>query len=491
MRGKFSVIFILLIVLSSCTSSAPLPTQVEVTTITNTPAPIYGMKVMSYNILYGGGASPEWEKKLQTLSSFWVGKDRFSNLIKFVQEIDPDLLGLQEATEWEDGDPSVIQSVAKELGMYYYISDAGEGMVQDTALLSKFEIIEAESLSIEENLPSGVMAQVIAPDGEGIYTYVVHLSELENGVQACEVKSLLQHMQPYMHKKIILMGDFNMNRGSATFSAIEQAGMISVQTEDGRGIDQIWASPAVEWTKTKWFDNVFAPIDISDHNPVAAEMKIYPNSAEITPVPVTASSLPEPFIPANLVEGAKTIYVNDFSDACTHSSWQMNQATDTFVNDIMQINGIGEWQAGTTKRGIYLDGEGILINFQFEDNTESEIFFDHGEWDKDAYKRFGIYINHGEIQPGLWKGKEGIAGEFSGGSLISESGKWYQLLITTFPSGGFLAAISDPADPSLLMVYKPPLDEAWSNLEWNFRIGVNTGKMNLKDYSKIKVEAIK
>ena len=85
------------------------------------------------------------------------------------------------------------------------------------------------------------------------------------------------------------MGDFNMNRGSNNFSAIEQAGMISVQTEDGRGIDQIWASPALKWTKTKWFDGVFVPIDISDHNPVAVEMEIYPGPKDSTPPNVIAT----------------------------------------------------------------------------------------------------------------------------------------------------------------------------------------------------------
>ncbi len=289
MQRRVGLILFFSMVLSSCiASSFPAPTPVEelTPTRTNTPAPLYSIKVMSFNILYGGGADPEWEKKLQVLSSFWVGKDRLANFKKFIKEVNPDVLGLQEATGWGDGSPSVIQAVAEELGMYYYLSDAEEGMVQDVALLSKFEISEAENLPIEKNAPYGLKAKITTPNGDGVYIYVIHLTGANDSgsrTQACEVNTLLQLINPYMQEKILVMGDFNMNRGSESFAALEKTGLAPVQIESGRGIDQVWASPALLWSKTKWFKNVVVPIDISDHNPVAVEMEIYPGPKDSTP----------------------------------------------------------------------------------------------------------------------------------------------------------------------------------------------------------------
>lgn len=253
---------------------------------------------MSFNILYGGGADPEWETKLHVLSSFWVGKDRLANLKKFIKEVDPDIIGLQEAVGWGNGNPSVIQTVAKELGMYYYLADAEEGLVNDVVLLSKFEITEAEKLPFEKYAPYGLKAKIKAPDGNDIYIYVIHLSGPNDTPrkQSCEIQALIQHMHPYMQNKIILMGDFNMNRGSDIYITLENSGMVPVQIESGRGIDQIWASPSLVWSKTKWFKNVIVPIDISDHNPVAVEIEIFPGSTEISPTtqpspPTTAEPL--------------------------------------------------------------------------------------------------------------------------------------------------------------------------------------------------------
>lgn len=305
MRRQVSMTIFLLMVLSSCVTSTATPTKsVELTPIpTNTLAPLYGMKVMSFNILFGGGADPEWEKKLQVLNSFWVGQDRLANLKKFIKEVDPDILGLQEAAGWENGTPSIVQAVAGELGMkYYYLSDHKEGIVQSEVLLSKFEISEAENWiwSFQKYEGYGLKAKIKDPSGGGIYIYVVHLNGSVRGdarFEVCEINALLQHMRPYMQEKIILMGDFNSDRTSYAFSTLKQSGLEPVQIESGRGIDQIWASPALVWSKTKWFKDVFVPIDISDHNPVAVEMEIYPGSNE-----VPSSDLYSPSATLNLVD---------------------------------------------------------------------------------------------------------------------------------------------------------------------------------------------
>ena len=292
MQGRVGLILFFSMALSSCiASSLPAPTPVEelTPTQTNTPSPLYSIKVMSFNILYGGGADPEWEKKLQVLNSFWVGQDRLSNLKKFIKEVEPDIIGLQEAAGWENGNPSIVQAVAEELGMkYYYLSDHKEGIVQSEVLLSKFEISEAENWiwSFQEYEGYGLKAKITTPSGDGIYIYVVHLNGSVRGdtrFEVCEINALLLHIRPYMQEKIILMGDFNSDRTSQAFSTLKQSGLEPVQIESGRGIDQIWASPALVWSKTKWFKNVFVPIDISDHNPVAVEMEIYPVSKDLMP----------------------------------------------------------------------------------------------------------------------------------------------------------------------------------------------------------------
>ena len=305
MQRRVGLTLFFSMILSSCMASSlstPTP-DVELTpTPINTPAPLYSIKVMSFNSLYGGGADPEWEKKLQVMNSFWVGQDRLANLKKFIKEVDPDILGLQEAAGWENGNPSVVQAVAEELGMnYYYLSEHKESnygpeIVQTEVLLSKFEISEAENWiwSFQKYEGYGLKTKITIPGGDGIYIYVVHLNGNVRGdphFEICEVNALLQHLHPYLQEKIIIMGDFNSDRTSEAFSTLNQVGLRPVQIESGWGIDQIWASPALVWSKTKWFKNVVVPIDISDHMPVAAEMEIYPDSKDLTPTVIATPDL--------------------------------------------------------------------------------------------------------------------------------------------------------------------------------------------------------
>ena len=96
--------------LKTAQSLTPMPTSTP--TLTRTPAPTLTptitplpqltIRVMAYNLRLGGGMG---------------NMNRLDDLITFVKQANPDILGLEEANGWESGNPSVIERFANALNM--------------------------------------------------------------------------------------------------------------------------------------------------------------------------------------------------------------------------------------------------------------------------------------------------------------------------------------------------------------------------------------
>jgi endonuclease/exonuclease/phosphatase family metal-dependent hydrolase len=125
---------------------------------------------MSYNILLGAGVDRQRDKQLRPQ---YQNSNRFTDLIVLVKDANPDVLGLQEATDWDRGSPSVIQQVADELKMNYFLAKNPNQM--NIAILSKFQIVDAENLSADIGDNGALRATLNTPDGEHLNVFVVHL----------------------------------------------------------------------------------------------------------------------------------------------------------------------------------------------------------------------------------------------------------------------------------------------------------------------------
>ena len=247
-----------------------------------TVAPQETIKVMTYNILIGAGVDPFSEK--WAADQGYPG-NRLSEVLEVIKTADPDILGIQEANGWDKGDPTIIQLVADELRMSYFI---GKGINPDSrvALLTKFNIKEAKDYP--ENYVCGALkAEVVTPKGRSIQVFVVHFipptkpaeekpeplkNVPSNEIYDREVSFLVEKMKPYSNSSIILMGD--MNKPPSQLETVLHKANLSLIVADPRThIDSIWVSPALASNRSMTIPGKLTQ-GTSDHWPVLAEIDI-------------------------------------------------------------------------------------------------------------------------------------------------------------------------------------------------------------------------
>jgi hypothetical protein len=146
---------------------------------------------------------------------------------------------------------------------------------------------------------------------------------------------------------------------------------------------------------------------------------------------------------------------------------------------VLQIEGHNDWN-GLIRKGSTLDGTGVILSFKYSRDPEFEMFFDHGEWDTDPYRRFGVYILS-YPRTNLWQGKNGWWRNLQG-NFQPQPDTWYSMLMAIGENGEFLAVIWDPLDPGRTITYHEEIGGDWSGLTWTFKIGANVGTAQFDDF---------
>jgi len=317
-RSVFLAFVLLTVVLSGCApASTPVPSTLTFTpiprtdtpvptatptelpspTASQTPKPLLTVKVMSYNILFGAGVDREFDANLKVSGQYaQFGRNRLPELLSAIKELDPDILGIQEGAGWDRGTPPVVQKVAEELDMNYFLAKAAVN-AGHLMIFSKFKIVEAENLSPEIGNVGALRVKLTTPDGQPLIVFVVHLDFSSRNHRARQINTLVQYIQSYLPQRVLIMGDFNNNHGLSELENLREIGMIPVY--QFMGIDEIWISPNLELTTTDWLKSYSAP-NISDHSPIVAEIAVFPNTLSlptVTPVPPTPIYEPTPTPP--------------------------------------------------------------------------------------------------------------------------------------------------------------------------------------------------
>jgi endonuclease/exonuclease/phosphatase (EEP) superfamily protein YafD len=299
--GKRLIVLGLLILLflSGCrgwTDYVPFwPTAISTTTVTPTIEPAYTptatppaeftIRVMAYNIWFGAGAVPVHpERGLE---------NRMDDLIAFIEDVSPDLLGLEELTEWTSGTPSIIQSFADTVNMEYYVAETLSGFPM--ALFSRYPILEGENLSERVGNNGALRATVQMPNGSKLVVVVVHLDPNNSKLRTCEFDRLRRILEPYRDQPAILMGDINTLPGGLETKPLTDGGwqLVRSQTIDDIFIwsHQAWtAKPMCFSSDTTSTPDCFLLRSISDHRPVGVNLSLYgfDNLFKIQDLPVPA-----------------------------------------------------------------------------------------------------------------------------------------------------------------------------------------------------------
>jgi endonuclease/exonuclease/phosphatase family metal-dependent hydrolase len=236
------------------------------------------IRVMSYNILYGAGATPYWEQRAANQSPFSYPGNRLPDVLEVIRAAEPDIVGIQEAAGWASQTPPIVQQVADSLGMRHYLAETPSGL--HLALLTRFELVEAENLSAQIGNIGALRATLaLTETGQLLHVFVVHLDPFSAATRSQQINRLIQEMAPYLESPTILMGDTNIacvNQPDQCeeYRLLNQAGWQLVMKEK-YVINQIWTSPALaESVEEIAFPG--ATFEVSDHLPVGAVLKTNP-----------------------------------------------------------------------------------------------------------------------------------------------------------------------------------------------------------------------
>jgi hypothetical protein len=203
-------------------------------------------------------------------------------------------------------------------------------------------------------------------------------------------------------------------------------------------------------------------------------------TATITPTPTVAP----PEVVLEYLDGVVVTRVDTFD---SDSRWGLGGGE--IADGRLELVG-NDWN-GLVNQGLFLEGEGTIISFNYGNNPEFEIFYDFGQWWTDAYRRFGIYVYSGYPKANLWLGKNGLGYNNLQGNFQPKADTWYKLLMAVDVDGEFLAVIWDPADPSQRISYHEKAGENWADYRWHFRIGANAGTILFDDFIEIDFTDIK
>lgn len=244
--------------------------------LTVTPLLTSSLRVMSYNVLFGAGATPAWEQRAAQLSPFPYPGNRLPAILNVIQAARPDIVGIQEAGGWLDGHPAVVEQVAQELGMAYFVAETPSGL--HLVLLTRLPVVETENLSDRLGGVGALRAKLALGEGRpDLQVFVVHLDPFSTEARLRQLAFLTEVMAPYLDTPVILMGDTNVScldrpEHCPEYQRLQQAGWRLVMREQYQ-LNQIWTSPLLAESVTE-ITFPQANFDISDHLPVGATLTL-------------------------------------------------------------------------------------------------------------------------------------------------------------------------------------------------------------------------
>jgi vancomycin resistance protein VanJ len=255
------------------------------------------LPLVVFGILYGPSYLPRLASKEVgpsfTVMSYnlWAGNYQYESIVGAINEMDPDVVGLQEFTE------RIANEIQNDLALRYpyHVIDGGQ------AVFSRFPIVDREILLIgDERAPIPVQHIVLDVNGRQIELVNAHPhspqlmasrflglrlgypSGLVNRWRDLEVREMMSAVEK-IEGPLIVLGDFNLTDLQVVYGEMTQV-LLDAHREAGYGlgftrtpvrgigpatwrIDFVFYTPELTALSTRTGD--FAG---SDHRPVVAEL---------------------------------------------------------------------------------------------------------------------------------------------------------------------------------------------------------------------------
>lgn len=210
-----------------------------------------------------------------------------------------------------------------------------------------------------------------------------------------------------------------------------------------------------------------------------------------TPVPPTATPIPPtptlepPSVAAQFLEGLTVTYYDPFDE---NLGWGMD--IGVIQEGLLEVVGDG-WRGLSLDSRDFAEGQGLIFNIKYAaPNAHFEMLFDHGAWDTDGYRRFGVVMEK-YPQSNLWRKNNPVAFNNLHGNFRPQADTWYSVLMAIGPEGEFLAVWWNPANPTQIIQYREKFGKDWAGLDWKFRIGGNYGTVWFDELREVQFSGFK
>ncbi len=216
---------------------------------------------------------------------------------------------------------------------------------------------------------------------------------------------------------------------------------------------------------------------------------MYPPIPTFTPMPPTPTPIPIPL--ENIFPGIRIVTSDSFDDP-NDTHWEIDSNVAKIEGGLLTIVG-KNWSGGSYDWPLR-EGYGVVINFQFSPPSSFSMYINHGEWQTDSYRHYGVVVTKGDKNkvepfPDLYQGSNSIGeGALPPGTLDLQPNTWYSLLLKIEKDGKFYTRIWNPLDSQRMTEYSKTFTADWFNLSWIFHVEGNKGTILFDDFKIVKFE---
>lgn len=240
------------------------------------------MRFLLYNICYGTHGN---QRKLPLLGMLGRTRNHLDEIIEFIEEVDPDVMGLIEVDNgsYRSGRKCQVEQIAEKLGHFHsyrskYATDSRWQRIpiynkQGNAFLAK-DSIKNEKFHYFER---GMKKLVIELELENVTFFLVHLA-LSYKARQSQILHLY-HMIKETDRPYIVAGDFNAFMGEGEISLLMSASGLKNADADlqpsfpshkpKRHLDFILHSPEIRVNRFE-----MPKVQLSDHLPLVIDFDV-------------------------------------------------------------------------------------------------------------------------------------------------------------------------------------------------------------------------
>jgi hypothetical protein len=223
---------------------------------------------------------------------------------------------------------------------------------------------------------------------------------------------------------------------------------------------------------------------IPGSNPTATSPAGISSSPPTTPTPSIYLDYPINSHLSNI-----TVTFADWFDNSPDNNWDGDKNSINAANGILLVHGhtnSAYWRRLKT----FQEGEGALISFKLDENSNFEFYFDdpQEQFNTNSYKRFGFATGpRNGTEASVWDGTNWVGTELQ----TPKTGVWYNMLLAIGRGPYFLLLIWERDNPANQIIYSRQDFTQWHDIGWGLIVNSFYGTVQFDNYAEISFSGLK